>query len=83
MCNNCPGCYQRMFVQKEMCQNSPMYKKEQEDMSPLEKKINHILLDDDISDVSLSQKDMNKNGIGLVSDSDLIKFAEGLRQFYS
>lgn len=52
-------------------------------MTPLEKKINHILLDDDISDVSLSQKDMNKNGIGLISDSDLIKFIKGLRQFYS
>lgn len=31
MCNDCPGCYKKIFVLKEMCKNSPMYKEEKEE----------------------------------------------------
>lgn len=90
MCNNCPGCYTRLFVQKEMCKQSPMYKEEKpspkekkEELSP-EEKVNHILFDDDISDVRISEKDMKRVGISLIKEnSEMIEILKGLEGFYS
>ena len=42
-------------------------------MTPLEKKISHILFDDDISDVT-SKEDMIKHGVGIVSNSKMLSF---------
>lgn len=49
-------------------------------MTPLEKKINHILLDDDISDIS-SKEEMVKYGVKIVSNSEMLNFIRDCEGF--
>lgn len=52
-------------------------------MTPLEKRISHILLDDDISDISLSKEDMAKAGVGIVSNTQMINFIRDCEELSS
>lgn len=51
-------------------------------MTPLEKKLTHILFDEDITDIKLSKKDMEKAGVNLYDNKSFIKIIKGLEKSY-